>query len=246
MLASPTIVPRAILFDLDETILTEGHRGTILGIIAEEFARELAPHGPAEVAAKLDAAFDAFWGVSPGARATRLAGGRGIRHIRETVISECLVRIGIGSPTLAKVLCDRFMELRAESTRLFPGARETVVALRQRGVRLALITNGAADVQRAKLERFNLTALFDHIQIEGEQGFGKPEEIAYTHAMSALATVPGETWMVGDSLEWEVAAPQRLGIFAIWHDHRRHGLPVGTAIKPNRIIQSVTELMVRA
>lgn len=103
-----------------------------------------------------------------------------------------------------------------------------------------MITNGAADVQRAKLERFNLTALFDHIQIEGEQGFGKPEEIAYTRAMSAIATVPGETWMVGYNLEWEIAAPQRLGIFAIWHDHRGHGLPTGTTIKPNRIIRSVT------
>jgi FMN phosphatase YigB (HAD superfamily) len=32
--------------------------------------------------------------------------------------------------------------------------------------------------------------------------------------MSVLGVEAHETWMVGDNLEWEVAAPQRLGIFA--------------------------------
>ncbi len=88
-------------------------------------------------------------------------------------------------------------------------------------MRLALITNGAAEPQRAKVIRFALEHRFDHIQIEGEHGFGKPEERAYTHAMAALGVGPRETWMVGDNLEWEVVAPQRLGIHAIWHDGYR-------------------------
>jgi FMN phosphatase YigB (HAD superfamily) len=33
-----------------------------------------------------------------------------------------------------------------------------------------------------------------------------------------LGVGPHETWMVGDNLEWEIVAPQRLGIYAIWHD----------------------------
>ena len=81
---------------------------------------------------------------------------------------------------------------------------------------LALVTNGGAEGQRAKIERFSIAPLFNHIQIEGEHEFGKPDERAYLHAMNALGVEPHETWMVGDNLEWEVAAPQRLGIFAIW------------------------------
>jgi hypothetical protein len=30
--------------------------------------------------------------------------------------------------------------------------------------------------------------------------------------MAALSVEPSETWIVGDNLEWEVAAPQRLGL----------------------------------
>ncbi|WP_293454912.1 HAD hydrolase-like protein [Phenylobacterium sp.] len=48
-----------------------------------------------------------------------------------------------------------------------------------------------------------------------EHGFGKPEERAYRHALQALDADPSEVWMVGDNLEWEVAAPQRLGIYSI-------------------------------
>jgi hypothetical protein len=48
-----------------------------------------------------------------------------------------------------------------------------------------------------------------------EHGFGKPEERAYNHAMEVLGVGPDETWMVGDNLEWEIVAPQRLGICAI-------------------------------
>jgi phosphoglycolate phosphatase-like HAD superfamily hydrolase len=48
-----------------------------------------------------------------------------------------------------------------------------------------------------------------------EHGFGKPEERAYNQAIETLGVGPRETWMVGDNLEWEIMAPQRLGTYAI-------------------------------
>ena len=110
---------------------------------------------------------------------------------------------------------------------VFPGAHDAIDELKARGVKLALVTNGAAGAQRAKVERFALSDRFDHIQIEGEHGFGKPEERAYLHAMQALGVTASDTWMIGDNLEWEVVAPQRLGIYAIWIDVHGDGLPAG-------------------
>ena len=49
--------------------------------------------------------------------------------------------------------------------------------------------------------------------------------------------------MIGDNLEWEVVAPQRLGIYAIWIDVHGDGLPADSTIKPDRIIRSLTELL---
>jgi putative hydrolase of the HAD superfamily len=147
------------------------------------------------------------------------------------------------SGSAARRLADRFSAHRDEHMHLFPDAHEVLDTLRRRGVLLGLVTNGAAEDQRAKIERFDLAGRFDHIQIEGEQGFGKPEERAYRHALSRLATDARHTWMVGDNLEWEVAAPQRLGIHAIWFDGPGKGLPAGTAVRPDRIVRALSELL---
>jgi putative hydrolase of the HAD superfamily len=58
----------------------------------------------------------------------------------------------------------------------FPDAHNVIDALRARGTRLALVTNGASEAQRAKIDRFDLANRFDHFQIEGEHEFGKPDE----------------------------------------------------------------------
>jgi FMN phosphatase YigB (HAD superfamily) len=69
------------------------------------------------------------------------------------------------------------------------------------------------------------------------------EERAYNHAMEVLGVGPDETWMVGDNLEWEIVAPQRLGIYAIWHDGYGVGLPRNSPIRPDRIIRRLSELL---
>ena len=239
--------PAAILFDLDDTIITEGDRSAILLDVATDLADRMTPLAPAEVAARVEADLDAFWSTPAAAKAARLGAAFGIRQARESVIAATFTELGMaGMPQIATAFCDGFTARRSSGSRLFPGARETVEALKAAGVKLALVTNGAADIQRLKIQRFELAPLFDHIQIEGEHGFGKPEERAYRHAMSALGVGAAETWMVGDNLEWEVAAPQRLGIFGIWHDHKGRGLPPGATVRPDRIIGSIAELLDRS
>jgi putative hydrolase of the HAD superfamily len=236
-----TKLPHAVLLDLDDTILAAGQRALILEEVAETFAAEIAPMSPPEVAAGIEVALELFWSDPARHREARF----GIPAARRRVIGD--VFAALGAPNLTPGLADRFAERftawRDEATELFPTAGETIETLKARGVRLALITNGGAATQRAKIDRFDLAALFDHIQIEGEVGFGKPEERAYLHAMQALGVGPSETWMVGDHLEWEVAAPQRLGIHAIWYDGLGRGLPAGGTITPDRIIHRLAELL---
>lgn len=55
--------------------------------------------------------------------------------------------------------------------------------------------------------------------------------------MHSLGVQAPETWIVGDNLEWEVVAPQRLGIYAIWCDPDGKGLPAQSAVKPDRIMK---------
>src|SRR5207244_337012 len=96
---------------------------------------------------------------------------------------------------------------------------------------------------RLKIERFGLAPFFDCIVIEGEFGVGKPDERVYHHALDQLGALPAEVWMVGDNLEWDVAAPQRLGISSVWVDFANAGLPPGSRVQPEYIIRALSELL---
>ncbi len=149
----------------------------------------------------------------------------------------------VPSADVARRLADRFSACRDEQMCLFPDALDVIDALKASGVLLALVTNGAAEAQRAKILRFDLAHRFDHVQIEGEHDFGKPDERAYLHTLDKLGTEARGTWMVGDNLEWEVTAPQRLGIYAIWFDSEGRGLPRDSAVRPDRIVRALSELL---
>ncbi len=49
--------------------------------------------------------------------------------------------------------------------------------------------------------------------------------------------------MVGDNLEWDVAAPQRLGLRAAWVDAPGQGLPPESPVRPDRILRAFTEIL---
>ena len=238
-------LPRAILFDLDDTIVSAYSRPELAWLaVSTELADHLAPLSPEEATKAVAEFAEEFWSDPDRHKANR----QDLGAARRRIVAGALARLGQQGrqPLAADIavrLADRFTAYRDEQMSLFEGAHETLDELKARGVLLGLVTNGDAAGQRAKVERFNLAHRFDHIQIEGEHGFGKPEERAYRHAMESLGVQPHETWMVGDNLEWEVAAPQRLGIFAIWHDHIGDGLPTGAGVTPDRIIQRLHELL---
>jgi putative hydrolase of the HAD superfamily len=243
MAVTMTQLPRAMLIDMDDTILSAYGRADVAwNNVAAEFAGEFAELSPQQVAAAIVDSGRKFWTKAEAAWRLKLAEAR-----HEVVKGGFAALVAAGQPALpmdlAIRLADRFTAYREEEMFIFPGAHDAIDALKALGVKLALVTNGAADTQRAKVERFALTHRFDHIQIEGEHGFGKPEERAYLHAMAALGVTASETWMIGDNLEWEIEGPQRLGIYAIWMDAHGDGLPPGSTVKPDRIIRSLTELL---
>jgi putative hydrolase of the HAD superfamily len=239
------MMPRAILFDLDDTILqVYGGVETAWLVVCEEFAGDLEPLTPDEVASAVVAFAHDFWADAERHRLWRMRMLDARREIVARTLSG-LARTGRPLPSngVAQQIADRFSVYRDEQMCLFPDAHQVIDALKARGTLLGLVTNGAAEPQRAKIARFDLARRFHHIQMEGEHDFGKPDERAYLHALRILGVDARETWMVGDHLEWEVAAPQRLGIHAIWFDGAGKGLPHDAHVAPDRIVSTLSELL---
>lgn len=237
------ILPRAILFDLDDTLIRayaqpEEAWTRLLHI----FSAHLDAHDPATIETVRIAIMGearAFWNDRAEAAKWRLD----IPGARRLSARRGLAALGRPDDALADRIADAFTEMRRQEYRLYPDAHTTVDALRDAGVKLALITNGAGVTQRAKIERFDLEHRFHHIQIEGEFGQGKPELDVYRHALDKLGVAPAEAWMVGDNYEWEVVAPQSLGICGIWYDPFDAGIPAHATAQPSRVIRRLAELV---
>ena len=78
----------------------------------------------------------------------RPSGGSTFPGARRLSVRRGLARLGYTDEALADHIADAFTELRRAEYRLYPDAHATVDALRQRGVKLALVTNGAAEPAR--------------------------------------------------------------------------------------------------
>jgi putative hydrolase of the HAD superfamily len=233
-------LPRAILLDLDNTILEySGLAADCWRSACEEFAPQIENVAAETLFEAIDRARVWFWSGPERHRSGRL----NLVNARREIVTLAFRELNLDAPDVTNRIADRFTVRREELVRPFPGAVETLERLRASGVRLALLTNGSSEMQRGKLRRFHLERFFDTIRIEGEFGVGKPDERIYRHALAALDAMPQEAWMVGDDLEWEVAAPQRLGIFTVWCDYLGAGLPESSPVRPNRIIRTLAELI---
>ena len=234
-------LPKVMLFDLDDTIVDYSRLASEswAEVCAEFSDAGATPFDPVAMVTTIKAVSDWFWGDEDRFRVGRLD----LDQARRTVCRYALERTGIDDSALADAMGNAYARKRDEAYCLLPGARETLGILRALGVPLGLITNGGAEKQRGKIQRFDLDRFFQLIVVESEFGAGKPDVRVYRHALEFFAVAPRDASMVGDNLEWDVAAPQALGIQGIWHDYRGKGLPAGTRVRPDRIVRSIGELV---
>ncbi|MET3926079.1 HAD family hydrolase [Devosia sp. 2618] len=232
---------RAVLFDLDDTLIfAYANPAPAWHAVVSEFADRLG-NAPMDSVAKAVADSTAtFLSDDDNRRLWRLQAVA----TRRAVVQDALKSSGFaGLDDVAGEIADRYADYREENMYLYPDALQVVDAYRAQGMKLGLVTNGATEVQHAKVDRFGLRERFDHIQVEEEAGFGKPDGRAYVHTLAALDVAPEDTIMIGDDMVWDVLAPQRLGIMGIWYDRFEIGLQPNVAVKPDRIIHRLAELL---
>lgn len=233
-------LPCAILFDLDDTLIASSETTRpAWPEICEMYQEHFSGQSVATVLAEIKSVSRWFWSDPDRHRRGRLD----LSAAREEILEATFARLKIEPNGLLEKMANDYSRLRDEKTGLFPGVPETLDWFRRQNVRLALITNGDTLPQREKLARFNLESYFDFILIEGEFGLGKPEPKVYFHVLERLQTEPTQAWIVGDNYEWEVVVPKQLGLFTVWVDSRRRGLPTAFEIKPDRTVQYVSELV---
>jgi putative hydrolase of the HAD superfamily len=231
--------PKAILIDLDDTIIAfEILTKETWRRAARQFSGEINSVDPEILVTSVLNHSKSFWADPDRHRKWR----QDLDAARKRIVESAFTDLGINDVELAERFAKLYSKMKWESLYVFPGSTEAIDAAREQGIRTALITNGSSESQRRKLERFSLEGHFDHIFIEGECGFGKPDPRIYKLALSELQFSAGETWMVGDNIVWDVLAPQDLGIRGIWIRNRHVVDSKGYSGDPFLTIDSLSEL----
>jgi 2-haloacid dehalogenase len=139
-----------------------------------------------------------------------------------------------------ELLARLYVARLSEQAALLPGAERVVRELSAR-YKLALVTNGIAEVQRGRLSRSPISPCFSAVVISGEIGLAKPDpRMLEAAARAAGAGDKARMVMVGDSLSSDIRAGRAFGIDTIWLNPR--GESAGDA-KPTLEIRSIEELL---
>jgi putative hydrolase of the HAD superfamily len=112
-----------------------------------------------------------------------------------------------------------------ESRQLISGAQLLLQHLRERGIKIVIITNNTVEEQITKLAHLGITNLIDILVISEEVGKPKPHRAIFEAALERSQCQPHEVVMVGDSWSNDVVGAHRLGIRAVWVNRFGHAIP---------------------
>jgi HAD superfamily hydrolase (TIGR01549 family) len=214
--------PRAILFDLDDTLYAyHGPHERAMAAVRNKVGASLKVTAP-----QFDEAF---------ARARKavkaMLGETASAHNRLLYFSRMIELLGLSSqPAIALDLEQTYWRTLLTTARLYPGAEDVLIELRAAGLPLALVTDLTAQIQYRKLVYFGIDRYFDAIVTSEEAGVDKPGLRPFEIAAEKLGIGREErVWFVGDALCDVVTSKQVLNAatFQKVHDGGNHPLHDG-------------------
>ena len=250
-----------LIFDLDDTLVVEEASAEAAFIEAGELARIRHGLDPRELHATVRKTCRELWYGFPSHPFCKRVGissweamwaeftgpDRELKPLRDWAPEyrleswrAALRAHGIDDPDLAAALAEAFPRLRRNTNVVCPDAKKVLDAFSP-SYKLGLLTNGASDLQRRKIEGAGLAGYFDHFFIAGESGVGKPDRRAFEMLLERLGSTARQSIMIGDRLATDVLGAHEAGMRAVWVNRsgeRNHG-----PIIPDWEIHTLEELL---
>jgi len=137
------------------------------------------------------------------------------RRPKGEVFNELVNRLGL--PIAADVVWHDYRLRMPSLVKVSDEDRSALAELRAAGWTVGIVTNGMLDNQEGKIRRTGLDSLVDGWVVSDAVGARKPAPAIF----EALSTALGcglEGWMIGDSLELDVAGGAAVGLRTAWLD----------------------------
>jgi putative hydrolase of the HAD superfamily len=96
----------------------------------------------------------------------------------------------------------------------YPEVPGALAALRERGIRLVVVSNWDVSLHE-RLQETGLAPLLDGAVASAEAGVAKPDPAIFALGLERAGAAAGEAWHAGDSLEEDVVGARAAGLAAI-------------------------------
>jgi HAD superfamily hydrolase (TIGR01549 family) len=221
-----------IIFDMDGTLIRHTwDLSEITGALFTRFAADLAPVTHNEF-------FEIYWpkmndmwqmmidGVLDGHTAVRYSYANTLRALGQDT-------------ALAEPKMNTWHELVLNEALPFDDTYVVLDTLRDH-YKLGILTNGFIELQRQKIERYQLAAHVDFTLVSEEAGYHKPDARVFAAALKMAGDPdPAQTIYVGDCPKADIGGAQNAGLTPVWIDYRNERAPLDGVIK----IQQLSELL---
>jgi HAD superfamily hydrolase (TIGR01549 family) len=220
--------PRAVLIDLDDTLLDHAHASGLTVAAVHERFEVFQERGVGELEAMHGRLLEEIHVEVACGRMTLKAG-------REERYRRILIAYGVEEEAARKRSVEVahhartvYMGLR----RLVPGARELLLALKGAAV-VGIVTNNTVEEQTEKLATFGLGELVNFMVVSEEIGHAKPSAVIFEEALRRAGCVASEAVMLGDSWTADIQGALNAGVRPVWlnrHGKRRGVEPAGAVM----------------
>ncbi len=212
-------VIKAVLFDMGSTLLEFENRpweGLLqLGIDAVYDAL----HARGALLPKRQAFYQQFHDAY---RTTWQKAEQSLVEMELRVLVENIVQdlgVALGDAEVWHLLRAHYGPISAQVT-IYPDTVETLVHIRQRGLKVGLVSNTVwpGQLHKEDLARFGIVEFFDHLLFSADVGVRKPHPQIFQTALQALDVPPHQAVFVGDRFPEDVAGAKRVGMWSVWKE----------------------------
>ncbi|MFZ2456271.1 MAG: TIGR02253 family HAD-type hydrolase [Candidatus Altiarchaeia archaeon] len=123
----------------------------------------------------------------------------------------------------------------------YPGVKETLAELKERGLKLAVVSDGMRLKAWMRLNEAGIDGFFDVVVTFDDTGKKKPSSEPFRRAVDELGVLSGECVFVGDWPERDIAGAKALGMTTVL---ARYGwLRIGEDHKADYEIDNIKEIL---
>ncbi len=128
----------------------------------------------------------------------------------------------------------------------YPGVMRTLLELKNRGMKLAILTDASRLNTWIRLTTMKLDDFFDKVITFDDTKRTKPHKFTFDKALKALELKPEEVLMVGDNIDRDIVGAKKMGIKTCFakYGHAKRFIPVkNRKIKPDYEILRFEDLL---